>query len=101
MQKLKVGDQVKVITGAEKGKITKIKSILRKKGKVVLENTNIKIKHTKPQRSNEAGKIVQFEAPISISNVMICNNEGIVSRIGIVFENDKKRRKPKKATVTL
>lgn len=101
MQKLKVGDQVKVITGSEKGKITKIKSIFRKTGKIILQDTNTKIKHVKPQRSNEAGKIIQFDAPINISNVMICNNEGVVSRIGVTFENGSKKRKPKKTTVTL
>lgn len=101
MQKLKIGDQVKVITGSERGKITQVKSILRKKGKIILNNTNIKLKHTKPQRSNEAGKIIQFEAPIDISNVMVCNDEGVVSRISIVSENGNKIRKPKKSTVIL
>ena len=101
MKRLKVGDQVKVITGKEKGKISTIKSILRKKHQVILDNVNVKIKHTKPSRSNEAGKIIQFEAPVDVSNVMLCNNEGIVSRIGISFENGQKQRKPKKNTVTL
>ena len=101
MKRLKVGDQVKVITGKEKGKISTIKSILRKKHQVILDNVNVKIKHTKPSRSNEAGKIIQFEAPVDVSNVMLCNNEGIVSRIGVSFENGKKQRKPKKNTVTL
>ena len=101
MKRLKVGDQVKVITGHEKGKISQIKSIIRKKSQVVLENVNVKIKHTKPSRSNEAGKIIQFEAPIDASNVMLCNDEGVVSRIGVSFDNGQKLRKPKKDAVTL
>nr|YP_009674979.1 ribosomal protein L24 [Rhizochromulina marina]QDH81830.1 ribosomal protein L24 [Rhizochromulina marina] len=101
MKNLKIGDRVKVISGQEKGKITKIKSLIRKKGKVVLENTNTRIKHTKPAKTNEAGKIIQFEAPIDASNVMICNEDGIVSRIELSFENGKKQRRAKKPNVKL
>ena len=101
MKRLKIGDQVKLITGLEKGKITTIKSIIRKKNQVVLENTNIKIKHTKPSRSNEAGKIIQFEAPVDASNVMLCNDEGVVSRVGVTIKNGEKQRTPKKDSVVL
>jgi large subunit ribosomal protein L24 len=101
MKRLKIGDQVKVITGSEKGKISTIKSVLRKKNQVVLENINVKIKHTKPVRSNEAGKIIQFEAPIDASNVMLCNNDGVISRIGVTYNNGSKQRKPKKDAVVL
>lgn len=101
MTKIKVGDQVKIITGREKGKIAKIKTILRKNNKVIVENSNVKIKHVKPKRTNEAGKIIQFEAPIDISNIMVCNDEGTVSRIGYTIEQNKKYRKAKKESVNI
>ena len=102
MKRLKVGDRVKVISGYDKNKVSKIKTVIRKKNQIIVEDVNIKIKHTKPVRSNEAGTIKQFEAPIDASNVMLCNSEGIVSRIGVYFdENGNKQRKPKNTEVTL
>lgn len=101
MKKLKIKDQVKIISGQEKGKITKITSINRKTGRITLENSNIRIKHIKPTRTNEAGKIIQFEGPIDASNVMVCNESGIVSRIGITIQENKKQRQAKKSIVKL
>ena len=58
MKKLKVGDKVKVIQGKDRGKIGTIKTILHKKEKIVIDGINTKIKHVKPSRSEEAGKII-------------------------------------------
>ena len=80
MQKLKVGDNVKVITGKDKGKTGLIKTIDKKKGKVLIEGLNLKFKHTKPSQSNEEGSIKQIEAPIAI--VHLCDENGKVIRVG-------------------
>ena len=69
--KLKVGDKVKVIAGKEKGKEGKITKILGKENRVILEGINIVKKHTKPSGENEKGGIIESEAGIHISNVMI------------------------------
>ena len=69
MKKFKIGDNVKVILGKSKGQTGTIKSLSSKTGKVVIEGINTKIKHVKPTRKDEAGKIIQFDAPIDISNV--------------------------------
>ena len=45
MKKIKIGDNVKVILGDEKGKIGKIKSVIHKKNQVIIEGINNKIKH--------------------------------------------------------
>ena len=66
----KVGDEVVVITGSDKGKTGKIVKVLRSENKVVVEGVKIVKKHQKPT-GQETGGIMDMEAPISASNVMI------------------------------
>jgi large subunit ribosomal protein L24 len=93
--RLKIGDTVKVITGSDKGSIGKITSILRKSNKVIIADVNKKFKHVKPKTKEDTGEIKQFEAPIHISNVMLCDNE-VASRFGMVYQDGKKVRCLKK-----
>ena len=67
---LKTGDKVVVITGKDKGKQGKIIKTLRAENKVIVEGLNMIKKHVKPNGQN-AGSIVEMEAPIHVSNVMI------------------------------
>ena len=67
--KVKVGDQVKIIAGKDKGKEGKIIKTLRKEDRVVVEGINIVKKHLKPRSTNETGSIQETEAPIHGSNV--------------------------------
>ena len=67
--KVKVGDQVKIIAGKDKGKEGKIIKTLRKEDRVVVEGINIVKKHLKPRYTNETGTIQETEAPIHVSNV--------------------------------
>lgn len=67
--KVKVGDQVKIIAGKDKGKEGKIIKTLRKEDRVVVEGINIVKKHLKPRYTNETGSIQETEAPINVSNV--------------------------------
>ena len=66
----KVGDEVVVITGSDKGKKGKIVKTLRAENKVVVEGVNIVKKHQKAT-AQETGGIVEMAAPIHASNVMI------------------------------
>jgi len=68
---VKKGDTVKVISGNERGKIGKIVSVLTKSNKVVVEGLNLVTKHNKPTAKVPNGGIVQKEAPIHASNVML------------------------------
>lgn len=68
---LKKGDTVIVKAGKDKGKTAKIKKIIPKANKVILERINLVKKHTKPSRSNAQGGILEIEAPIARSNVML------------------------------
>ena len=67
---LKVGDEVVVIAGSDKGKKGKILKTLRSENKVVVEGVHIIKKHQKPT-GQETGGILEIEAPIHASNVMI------------------------------
>ena len=96
MKKFKIGDNVKVILGKDKGQTGIIKILSLKKNKIIIEGINTKIKHVKPTRKDEAGKIIQFDAPIDISNVMLCDENGIVSRVGFTMQDGKKVRILKK-----
>ena len=69
--KVKVGDNVKVIAGADKGKTGKITRVLKKDNRVIVEGVHVVHKHMKPSRTNETGGIVTFEAPIDASNVKV------------------------------
>ena len=69
--KIKVGDNVRVITGSNKGKEGKVLKVLRNEGKVVIDGVNVVKKHVKPNRQNETGGILEIEAPIHISNVAL------------------------------
>ena len=69
--KVKVGDNVKVLTGKDKGKEGKVLFTLRKKDRVVVEGVNIVKKHMKPSRMNETGGILEVENPIHVSNVKV------------------------------
>ena len=67
--KVKVGDQVKVITGQYKGNVGKVLKTLKKENKVIVEGVNIHKKHIKPSQMNQNGGIFESEAPIHASNV--------------------------------
>ena len=69
MRKLKTGDKVVVVAGSNKGKEGKITKILD--SKVIVEGVNIVKKHLKPRNNNGTGEIVEVEAPIHASNVML------------------------------
>ena len=69
--KVKVGDNVRILAGKDKGKEGRIIKTLKKDNKVVVEGINIVKKHVKPNRMNEVGSIQEMEAPIHVSNVKV------------------------------
>jgi len=68
---IKKDDKVKVITGKDKGKVGKVLKVIRKKNRLLVENINIVKRHTKPNAQNRQGGILESEAPIHWSNVML------------------------------
>ena len=91
MMKIKKGDTVRVIAGADKDKEGKVIAVNHKKGTVIVEGVNMITKHSKPSVANQQGGIIHQEAPIDASNVMYVA-DGKVSRIGFKMEGDKKVR---------
>ena len=98
----KTGDKVVVIAGKDKGKEGTITKTLRSENKVIIEGVNIVKKHIKP-RGNESGSIVEVEAPIHASNVMILDPKtNKRTRIGHeIDKNGKKIRVAKKSNSAL
>ncbi len=89
--KIKRGDTVKVIAGADNGKQGKILEIDHKAGRVKVEGVNIVKKHSKPSAGNPNGGIIEKEGFIDASNVMLVV-KGKTTRVGFRGENGKKVR---------
>jgi len=91
---VKKGDTVVVITGKNAGKKGKIIEVLPKENRVVIEGVNIAKRHTKPTQQAPQGGIVEKEAPIAGSNVMIfcskCNSPRRINKE--ILANGKKVR---------
>lgn len=68
---IKKDDKVKVITGKDKGKIGKVLKVDRKKDRILVENINVVKRHTRPTAKNRQGGIVESEASVPWSNVML------------------------------
>ena len=90
--RLKVGDEVEVISGEDKGVRGTIQRVERKKGRVVVSGVNMVKKHQKAQGGARQGGIIEFEAAIDVSNVMlVCPTESVPTRVGIRRDDDGKR----------
>jgi large subunit ribosomal protein L24 len=68
---IKKGDMVKVIAGDSKGQEGKVLEVLVSKDRAIIEGVNMMKKHTKPSSKHTEGGIIEQEAPIHISNLML------------------------------
>lgn len=94
--RIKSGDEVVVISGNDKGVQGTVQRVIPNKNRVVVSGVNIVKKHQKPRptggRTQAQGGIIEFEAPIDISNVMLVDPEsGEPTRIGIRRDEDGRR----------
>ena len=92
---IKKGDTVVVISGKDKGKQGTVIATEPKKERVFVEGVNTVKRHTKPSQANPQGGIVNQEAPIDISNVMLVV-DGKATRVGFEVRDGKKVRVAKK-----
>lgn len=98
---IKVGDKVIVIAGSNKGKEGTVKKVLREENRVIVEGVNLVKRHQKGNGQNNGG-IIEIEAPIHASNVMIIDPKTKKpTRIGHSIEKDKKIRISKKSSEKL
>jgi large subunit ribosomal protein L24 len=94
MQKIKSGDTVEVIAGRDKGERGQVLSVLPKENRVLVERVNIVKKHQKPQQAGrqQIKGIIEFEAPINLSNVMlVCKSCDQRTRIGFRFADEGRK----------
>ncbi|MCX7726927.1 MAG: 50S ribosomal protein L24 [Chitinispirillaceae bacterium] len=96
---LKKGDLVQVMRGEYRGKRGKILKVLPDKEKAIVEGINMVKRHMKPNTKNPQGGIVDKEATIHLSNLMlVCPKTDKPTRIGVkILENGKRVRFSKKA----
>lgn len=92
---VKKGDKVQVITGAYKGTIGEVLKAFPKEDKIIVEGVNMVKKHMKPTQANPEGGIIEKEAKIHVSNVMLYDEKAKeASKIGHRFvEKDGKQVK--------
>jgi large subunit ribosomal protein L24 len=96
--KIKKGDQVMIISGKYKGKKGRVIEVLTKKGKVLVEGWNMQKHHERQNRQRGvAGGIVEREAPIDVSNVMLVEG-GRPVRVGYEILQDKRKVRVSKKT---
>jgi large subunit ribosomal protein L24 len=94
--RIKVGDQVEVISGNDKGVRGTVQRVNPKTKRVVVSGVNIVKKHQRPRpsggRTPAQGGIIEFEAPIDASNVMlVCPHTGLPTRVGLRRDDDGRR----------
>jgi large subunit ribosomal protein L24 len=81
---VKKNDMVMIIAGKDKGKSGKVARVFPDKGRLVVENLNVVKRHTRPSRANAEGGILEKEAPLSASNVLLlCGACNKPTRTGI------------------
>lgn len=95
--KIKRGDQVRVMTGKQRGRQGKVLAVMPRESKLIIEGVNLMKRHTKLRqargRQAQEGGIIEKEAAIQISNVQIMCPSCGPSRIGYqIYEDGRKAR---------
>lgn len=92
MVQIRKNDSVMVIAGKERGKTGKVLRVLRDKDAVIIERLNMVKRHTRPRGPQQSGGIVEKEAAIDASNIMIvCNKCNAPVRVGRKILADGKK----------
>ena len=71
MNKIKRNDTVQVLSGKDRGKQGQIRRMMPKEGRAIVTGINIVKKHRRPRTANETGGIVEIEAPLHVSKLMV------------------------------
>ncbi len=95
--KIRKGDNVKIISGNDKGKTGKVLSVLPERDLVVIEGLNMKKKHVRPREQGKKGELVRIPAPLQISRIaFVCPKCGKPTRVGYKIVEGRKTRLCKK-----
>ena len=102
--RIRKDDQVKVISGKDRGKTGRVLRTDPGRGRVYVEGMNIQKRHQKPrtlrdtQRAQELGGVIEVEGPIHVSNVMLLDpRSGDPTRVGVKREEGRRVRVSKKS----
>lgn len=96
--KIKKGDQVVVISGANKGAKGEVMKVLREENRVVVQGVNMRTHHNKPTQTSPGG-IEKLEAPIHVSNVALADpKSGKASKVGYKVLKDGTKVRVAKAS---
>lgn len=93
--KIKKNDNVKILSGKDKGKTGKVLQVLPAQGRASVEGLNLLIKHLRPRRSGEKGQRIEFPAFMDASNLaLVCPKCGRATRVGakLIKEGDKAKK---------
>jgi large subunit ribosomal protein L24 len=99
--KIRKNDNVMVISGNDRGKTGKVLKVFPKKSRIIIEGINLRKRHSKPSQKNPQGGIIEKEAPIHASNVMLLDpktNEP--TRLGSQIILDENTGKKKRARIS-
>ncbi len=95
--KIKKDDKVAIIAGKDKGKTGKVMHAFPEDRQVIVEGLNLMKKHVKPKKQGESGQIIEFPAPMDVSNVkLICSKCNEATRVEIERDEKEKKRVCKK-----
>jgi len=94
--KIRKNDNVIIIAGNSKGITGKVLKVFPKDNRVIVEGVSLRKRHTKPNQANPQGGIIEMEAPINVSNVMLVDpKSGKPIKIGSKVIIDDKTNKKK------
>ena len=97
--KIRKGDRVEVIAGDDKGKVGRVLSVDEEKQRVIVEKVNFVKRHTKARKQGVQGGILEREAPIHVSNVMLYDDKaGRGTRVGVRLLPDGTRERVSRAS---
>jgi large subunit ribosomal protein L24 len=95
--RIRKNDNVRVISGNDKGKEGKVLKVFPTTGKIIVEKVNMTKRHTRASKDLPQGGIIEKEGPINVSNVMlVCPNTGKPTRIGKDVLSDGSRARVSK-----
>jgi len=95
-------DIVRIMAGKEKGKVGRVLKVDRARGRIFVEKVNMVKRHVRPGKAHPQGGVVEKEAPVAYSNVLImCDKCNKPTRIGIAVEAGEKTRVCKRCGAAL
>ncbi len=95
--RIRKGDQVKILSGKDRGKTGKVTRVDSKEGKAIVDGLNLIKRHTRPKKQGEKGQRITIAAPVSLSSLMlVCPKCSKPARVGVKKSGEKKFRICKK-----